>query len=309
MKNTPPTRESMEQLAVKALSFADDHVSDPFEMKDVSDWLGISYSYFYHSFTAVMGEPYWQYVKRHRLELAAGLLRHSDYKITDIGELSGYATVAAFTKAFTQHFNKSPRNFRKIDILPKEKRTLELVNTIVQSFDKKGNQIAPYFCFDRTEPQVLPECMLFYTLLSYKQDPIVQMIMKMNREEQRMRKILSGLELPRAKVITGTLDAVPVTEYEKMSMYAGILVPSKDVTSQLLHTAAAERLMAKRMPGGHYLRLPVPMDFATAGIPMYEFIDRYVREGVFKMSGNHFFISLLAPNACDIYIPYLKKLL
>jgi AraC-like DNA-binding protein len=309
MKNKPPTQESMEQLAVKALGFADDHVADAFEMKDVSEWLGISYSYFYHSFTAVMDEPYWQYVKRHRLELAAGLLRHSGYNISEIGERSGYATVAAFTKAFTQYFNKSPRSFRKIDTLPKEKRTLELVDAIVQSFDKKGNLLAPYFCFDRTEPEVLPESMLFYTLLSHKQDPVVQMIMKMNREEQRMRKILSGLELPHARVITSTLDAVPVTEYEKMSMYAGILIPAKDVTAQLLHTSASEGLMAKRMPGGHYLRLPLPMDFATAGIPMYEFINRYVNEGVFKMSGNHFFISLLAPNACEIYIPYLKQLL
>ena len=309
MKNRPPAQESMEQLAIKALCFADDHVSDPFEMKDVSNWLGISYSYFYHSFTAVMDEPYWQYVKRHRLELAAGLLRHSGYNVSEIGERSGYATVAAFTKAFTQYFNKSPRSFRKIDVLPKEKRTLELAASVVQSFDKRGTLLSPYFSFERTETEYMPESMLFYTLLSHKQDPIVQMIMKMNKEEQRLRKILSGLEFPQAKVITSTLDAVPVTDYEKMSMFAGILLPSKDITAQLLHTAAAEKLMAKRIPGGHYLRLPLPMDFATAGIPMYEFINRYVNEGVFKMSGNHFFISLLAPNACEIYIPYLKQLL
>jgi AraC-like DNA-binding protein len=309
MKNKPPTQESMEQLAAKALCFADDHVSDSFEMKDVSEWLGISYSYFYHSFTAVMDEPYWQYVKRHRLELAAGLLRHSGYNISEIGERSGYATVAAFTKAFTQYFSKSPRNFRKIDILPKEKRTLEMAASVVQAFDKRGTQLAPFFSFERTEPEYMPESMLFYTLLSHKQDPIVQMITKMNREEQRLRKILSGLELPNTKVITSTLDAVPVTEYEKMSMYAGILLPCKDVTAQLLLTAAGEKLMAKRMPGGHYLRLPLPMDYVTAGIPMYEFINRYVSEGVFKMSGNHFFISLVGPNACEIYIPYLKQLL
>lgn len=309
MKSKPPTQESMELLAVKALCFADDHVADSFEMKDVSEWLGISYSYFYHSFTAVMDEPYWQYVKRHRLELAAGLLRHSGYNISEIGERSGYATVAAFTKAFTQYFNKSPRSFRKIDTLPKEKRTLEMAEAVVQQFDKKGHHITPYFSFERTEPEVLPESMLFYTLLSHKQDPILQMIMKMNREEQRLRKILSGLELPQAKVITSTLDAVPVTDYEKMSMYAGILVPCKDITAQLLHTVGAEGLMAKRMPGGHYLKLPLPMDFATAGIPMYEFISRYVNEGVFKMSGNHFFISLLGTNNCAIYIPYLKQLI
>jgi AraC-like DNA-binding protein len=299
----------MELMALKALSFADDHLSDSFEMKDVSERLGISYSYFYHSFTTVIGEPYWQYVKRHRLEVSAGLLRHSGYNVSEIADRTGYATVAAYTKAFTQYFHKSPRSFRKIDTLPNEKRTLEMVDAIVQAFDKKGAQLTPLFGFEQTQTDFLPDSTLFYTLLSRGQDPVAQMIMKMNREEQRMRNIIGNLNLPNAKVTTSTLDSVPVTDYERMSMYAGILVPNKDITPALEQSAAAEKLMSKRIPGGHYITLPVPTDFATAGIPMYEFIDRYVKEGVFKMSGTHFFISLLAPNSCVIYIPHLKQLL
>ncbi|PSL28918.1 helix-turn-helix transcriptional regulator [Chitinophaga ginsengisoli] len=307
--NHNPAAHEMELMAIKALGFADDHISESFEMKDVSEWLGISYSYFYHSFTTVTGEPYWQYVKRHRLELSAGLLRHSGFNISEIGDRTGYATVAAYTKAFTQYFNRSPRSFRKIDILPNEKRTLELVDLIVQAFDKKGHAITPLFSFDMTETDQLPESTLFYTLLSRGQDPIAQMIMKMTREEQRLRSIISALNLPNAKIITSTLDSVPVTDYERMSMYVGILIPNKDITTLFLQMAIADKLMTKRIPGGHYITLPVPTDFATAGIPMYEFIDRYVKEGVFKMSGTHFFISLVAPNSCVIYIPHLKQLL
>ncbi|WP_343672134.1 AraC family transcriptional regulator [Chitinophaga sp.] len=309
MKQKPPAQEQMELLALKALCFADDHVSDSFEMKHVSEWLGISYSYFYHSFTAVIGEPYWQYVKRHRLELSAGLLRHSGYNISEIAERSGYATVAAFTKAFTQYFDKSPRSFRRIPTLPNEQRTLHLVDAIVQAFDKKGDKITSYFNFERTEMEYLPESMLYYTILSRGQDPVAQMIMKMTREEIRLRKILETLELPQAKVITSTLDSVPVTSYEQMSMFAGIFLPCKDVTAGLMTTATTENLMAKRIPAGHYIKLPVPIDFAMAGIPMYEFINRYVKEGVFKMSGNHFFISMVGPNQSEIFIPYMKQLL
>jgi len=308
MNHNPQARE-MELMALKALCFADDHMSEAFEMKDVSERLGISYSYFYHSFTSVIGEPYWQYVKRHRLEVSAGLLRHSGYNISEIGDRTGYATVAAYTKAFTQYFNKSPRNFRKIATLPNEKRTLEMVDTIIQAFDKKGELITSLFSFERTESDILPDCTLFYTLLSRGQDPVAQMIMKMNREEQRMRGIVNMLNLQNAKVITGTLDSVPVTDYERMSMYAGILVPNKDITNALELTSICEKLMVKRIPGGHYITLEVPTDFATAGIPMYEFIDRYVKEGVFKMSGTHFFISLVAPNYSVIYIPHLKVLI
>lgn len=307
--NHNPAAHEMELMAIKALGFADDHISESFEMKDVSEWLGISYSYFYHSFTTVTGEPYWQYVKRHRLELSAGLLRHSGYNISEIGDRTGYATVAAYTKAFTQYFNKSPRSFRRIDILPNEKRTLELVDLIVQAFDKKGDAITPLFSFDMTETDQLPDSTLFYTLLSRGQDPIAHMIIKMTREEQRLRNIVSALNLPNAKVITSTLDSVPVTDYERMSMYAGILIPNKDITTLFSQMAIAEKLMTKRIPGGHYITLPLPIDFATAGIPMYEFIDRYVKEGVFKMSGTHFFISLVAPNSCVIYIPHLRQLL
>jgi AraC-like DNA-binding protein len=307
--NHNPAAHEMELMAIKALGFADDHISESFEMKDVSEWLGISYSYFYHSFTTVTGEPYWQYVKRHRLELSAGLLRHSGYNISEIGDRTGYATVAAYTKAFTQYFNRSPRSFRRIDILPNEKRTLEMVDVIVQAFDKKGHAITPLFSFDMTETDQLPDSTLFYILLSRGQDPIGQMIMKMTREEQRLRSILSALNLSNAKIITSTLDSVPVTDYERMSMYVGILIPNKDITTLFLQMAIAEKLMTKRIPGGHYITLPVPTDFATAGIPMYEFIDRYVKEGVFKMSGTHFFISLLAPNSCIIYIPHLRQLL
>jgi len=309
MKQRPPTQEQMELLALKALCFADDHVSDPFEMKHVSDWLGISYSYFYHSFTQVIGEPYWQYVKRHRLELSAGLLRHSGYNISEVAERSGYATVAAFTKAFTQYFDKSPRSFRKIPTLPNEQRTLLMVDAIVKAFDKKGDTLSTWFNFERTEMTYLPESMLYYTILSRGKDPVAHMIMKMTREELRLRKILEVLDLQQAKVITSTLDAVPVTSYEQMSMFAGIFLPCKEITQGLMTMALAENLMAKRIPAGHYIKLQVPMDFAMAGIPMYEFIDRYVKEGVFKMSGNHFFISMVAPNVSEIYIPYMKQLL
>ncbi|TWV99889.1 helix-turn-helix transcriptional regulator [Chitinophaga pinensis] len=308
MNHNPPARE-MELMALKALSYADDRLSESFEMKDVSEYLGISYSYFYHSFTTVIGEPYWQYVKRHRLEVSAGLLRHSGYNISEIGDRTGYATVAAYTKAFTQYFNKSPRNFRKIETLPNEKRTLDMVNLIVQAFDKQGELFTPLFSFERTETDHLPDSTLFYTLLSRGQDPVAQMIMKMNREEQRMRNIIGNHNLVNAKVITSTLDSVPVTDYERMSMYAGILIPNKDITPALEQTILGEKLMTKHIPGGHYITLPVPTDFATAGIPMYEFIDRYIKEGVFKMSGTHFFISMLAPNSCIIYIPHFKQLI
>ncbi|WP_212003742.1 helix-turn-helix transcriptional regulator [Chitinophaga sp. HK235] len=304
-KSANPTKQQLEQLALQGLSFADDHVSDVFSIKDVSDRLGISYSYFYHSFADYMGEPFWHYVKRHRLELSAGLLRHSGHSIGVIADLCGYATTAAFSKAFKQHFKESPKEFRRISELPNEKRTIQIIQAIttVAGTDIFGN----FFQYDRGDKVHLPDSMLYYSLLSRGQNPIGEMIAKMNQYYSIFSKILGQVEVPQAKVITGTLDSVPVTDYEKISIYAGVSIPLTAVAAHHHMDYNFPYLMKKRIPGGHFLRLPVPMDFATAGIPMYNFINQNCKEGNFKMSGNHFFMSLNGTQSCEIYIPLLRK--
>ncbi|MCW3466470.1 helix-turn-helix transcriptional regulator [Chitinophaga nivalis] len=299
------TKEQLENFALQGLSFADDHVSDSFNIKDVAERLGISYSYFYHNFTDFMGEPFWHYVKRHRLELAAGLLRHSGYNVSEISELCGYATTAAFSKAFKQHFKESPVNFRRILELPNEKRTLQITESITAA---TGNDLyGNFFSYDRCEKVVLPDTILYYSFISRGQNPIGEMIAKMTHYYNMFHKMLTLFDLPHSRIITGTLDSVPVTDYEKLSMFAGISIPvTASATLQQLNNSFSF-LMKKRVPGGSYLKLPVPMDFATAGIPMYNFISRNCKEGIFKMSGNHFFISLTGPKYCEIFIPLLKK--
>jgi AraC-like DNA-binding protein len=299
------TREQLENFAYKGLSFADDHVSDPFNIKDVSERLGISYSYFYHNFAACMGEPFWHYVKRHRLELAAGLLRHSGYNISEIGEHCGYATTAAFSKAFKQHFKESPKDFRRIIILPNEKRTLQITETITAAIGSEA--FNGLFNYERCEKVRLPDSILYYSFISHGKDPIGEMIARMTHYYALFNKLVTLYDLPQSRIITGTLDAVPVTDYEKLSMYAGILIPSSATAAHQQLEQHFSYLMRKRITGGNYLKLPVPMDFATAGIPMYNFISRNCKEGIFKMSGNHFFISLNGPDYSEIFIPLLKK--
>lgn len=299
------TKEQLKNLALQGLSFADDHVGDPFNIKDVAERLGISYSYFYHNFTMYMGEPFWQYVKRHRLELAAGLLRHSGYNISEISDMCGYATTAAFSKAFKQYFLESPKEFRRIITLPNEKRTLQITEGITAAFGSEA--FGGLFNYDRCEKVKLPDSILYYSLISQGQDPVGEMIARMTQHYTLFKKMQTLYDVPQSKIITGTLDAVPVTNYERLSMFAGILVP---ITAVAVHFQLQQNfpdLMVKRVPGGSYLRLPVPMDFATAGIPMYNFISMNCKEGVFKMSGNHFFLSLNGPNYTEIFIPVLKK--
>lgn len=305
LKSSIITKQQLENFALQGLSYADDHLGDTFSIKDVSERLGISYSYFYHNFVDYMGEPFWHYVKRHRLELSAALLRHSGYSIGVVGDLCGYATTAAFSKAFKQHFKESPKEFRRIIELPNEKRTIQIIETITTAAgtDIFGN----FFQYDRGEKVHLPDSILYYSLLSRGQNPIGEMIAKMTQYYGTFSKILGQFELPQAKIITSTLDSVPVTDYEKISIYAGISVPATATTVHEQLAASYSFLMKKRIPGGPYLKLPVPMDFATAGIPMYNFINQHCKEGTFKMSGTHFFMALNGTNSCEIYIPLLRK--
>ncbi len=305
LKSSSFTREQLENLALQGLSYADDHVSDPFNIKEVSERLGMSYSYFYHTFAEVMKEPFWQYVKRHRLELAAGLLRHSGYNIGEISDHCGYATTAALSKAFRQHFGESPLQFRKILELPNEKRTIQITQAITSA---AGDiPLSSFFSYDRCERVTLPDTILYYSLISRGQNPIAEMMARMTHFTGIFQKMKMLYDIPQSKIITGTLDSVPVTDYEKLSMFAGIAIPANDYKTLIQLEGNFSYLMKKRIPGGSYLRLPLPMDFATAGIPMYDFISRNCKEGIFKMSGNHFYISLTQPSFSEIFIPLLRK--
>lgn len=301
-----PTKEQLEHLALQGLCYADDHLSDQFSIREVSEMLGMSYSYFYHNFVSIMGEPFWHYVKRHRLEMGAGLLRHSGYGVGEISEKCGYATIAAFSKAFKQHFRESPKDFRRIVELPTEKRTLQITESITNAIGGK-HILSSIFSHERTEKVTLPDTILYYSIISRGNNPIGEMVARMTHYYGMLNKMLELFDIPDSRIITGTLDAVPVTHYERLAMYAGISIPASATTVHQQLNDNFSYLLKKRIPGGNYLRLPLSMGFAAAGIPMYHFINQSCKEGVFKMSGNHFFISLIGHHSCEIYIPLLKK--
>lgn len=72
----------------------------------------ISPYHFHRIFTAYTGEPLDQYSKRLRLEKAANLLQKNATDITNIASRCGYDSPSAFSKAFKQHYQMSPSEFR-----------------------------------------------------------------------------------------------------------------------------------------------------------------------------------------------------
>ena len=69
--------------------------------------------HFHRVFAAMTGEAVHQFVLRHRLERGAHLLRREpDRTITDIALECGFATHAAFTKAFKSRYEIAPSDYR-----------------------------------------------------------------------------------------------------------------------------------------------------------------------------------------------------
>lgn len=282
-----------DQLIRQAESFVTSHLDQSFSIKDVAQDCSVSYSHFNNLFSFYQGEPFWQFVKRKRLEYAAGLLRHSGHSVSDIAELSGYGTKHSFAKAFVSHFSFTAREYRGLETLPEQAKTL----SVVKLFSKLD---ADKLWEDQKPQRIkLPDLKLYYTIPS-KDKPVEEYVANINFIRASLQLSLKKTDTF-IRVVTGTHDAVPATSYEKLKAYFGIILPRN--SSSLLRLYPEQLLFEKNIPGGNYLRLDLPMDCMTAGLLAYTFIDRATASGYFKMAGNHFFIALLNDFACECYIP------
>lgn len=296
----PSTQLQHWEMVNKAISYADNHLADPITLKDAASHLYMSYSHFYHVFEKLTGEPYGHYIKRHRLEQAAGLLRYGGYNIGEVGERCGYATKASFSKAFANHFSNSATDFRRLRELQNEKRTLHLTASMVapstQTFFE--NQIV--------NEVNLPGFILYYDLVPRENDPIGQLVQGVKQYDMKFHDILEKIQVPNARVITGTLDSVPVTHYEQLYMYFGILVPQHEVAAHhFISTNYPDRFLSKSLPAGKYLQVTMQTAFVAAGMSLYGLIERIHTEGYFKMSSNNFFLGIIKPGTYELNVPVI----
>lgn len=89
--------------------------ADPFRRWTVNELAGValmSRSIFAQRFAATVGEPPLHYLARWRLNIAADLLRSGGLKVTEAAQRVGYASDAAFSRAFKAHFGYAPSEAR-----------------------------------------------------------------------------------------------------------------------------------------------------------------------------------------------------
>ena len=95
-----------------ALSYIDDHLSEPITLEALAAQYHFSSFYFHRLFTAVVGQPLAAYVRERRLLYACQQLTRTEKNILDIALDSGFQSAQAFSRAFRERHGMSPTAYR-----------------------------------------------------------------------------------------------------------------------------------------------------------------------------------------------------
>jgi len=96
----------------KLISYIDERFKEEVSIEKVEEICHYSYRNINRIFEALHHETIGRYVKRVRLERAAQYLKYSDMGVSEIAYEVGFEDRSAFSKAFKNRFNCSPRAFR-----------------------------------------------------------------------------------------------------------------------------------------------------------------------------------------------------
>lgn len=99
---------------LKVLIYIEEHIDEDLTMEELAKVACYSPFHFHRVFQAVVGETVHSYVKRLRMEKAAGKLRYTSQPITEIALDASFETPSAFTKAFKQFMGSSPKSYRSL---------------------------------------------------------------------------------------------------------------------------------------------------------------------------------------------------
>ena len=89
-----------------------EHYADGISMSEMAEYFGYSKDYFGKIFKAGMTVSFNNFISVLRIEYAKELLKSGNYKIYEISELLGYASVDYFTKVFSKYTGNPPSNYK-----------------------------------------------------------------------------------------------------------------------------------------------------------------------------------------------------
>jgi len=106
------TLHDYKRRTLKVLVHIQQHLDEPLPLEKLAGMACFSPYHFHRIFTGMVGESVKEYVRRLRLERAAGQLRLSSASVIDIALGAGYDSHEAFTRSFKAAFGRAPSQFR-----------------------------------------------------------------------------------------------------------------------------------------------------------------------------------------------------
>jgi pimeloyl-ACP methyl ester carboxylesterase/AraC-like DNA-binding protein len=130
VENLPPGSEGWlrglaDPAVSKALSIIHKRYAEDLDVEGLAREAGVSRSVLGERFAELLGEPPMRYCARWRMRIAQNLLRDSDENTANIAYAVGFASEAAFNRAFKREFGEPPASWRRR--VEEEERALNAV--------------------------------------------------------------------------------------------------------------------------------------------------------------------------------------
>ena len=100
-------------LCYRLMNYIDTHIYSMKRLEELGDVMGYSYGYLSSLYKRNTSNTLADYYRNKKLEIAKLLVLERRMKMSEIAELLNYASVYAFSKAFKNHFGRSPESYRK----------------------------------------------------------------------------------------------------------------------------------------------------------------------------------------------------
>jgi len=108
------SRDDYQARILRVLQRIEGDLDHPWTLDEMATIASFSKYHFHRLFTALVGETVALYLRRLRLERAAGQVACTRRSIAEIGREVGYANPEVFTRAFVRQFELTPSRFREI---------------------------------------------------------------------------------------------------------------------------------------------------------------------------------------------------
>jgi AraC family transcriptional regulator len=111
--NSSSTKSDYRNRINKAIDFMQANLHAPPSLDGLAEIAGFSPYHFHRIFKGIVGESVIAHANRLRLEKAVRMLKHTDLKLSKIASESGYESSSSFSRAFSESYGLSPREFRR----------------------------------------------------------------------------------------------------------------------------------------------------------------------------------------------------